>query len=324
MASNIRATTVPDSLPSLSSDDATLAAIGHLLRTLNAPTASIDTSMKRSQSAIEFEPVEIPSKMHVTNVLPPFVADTVSTTAVAPSPAEFTFAPLPGNTSDTEKLPKGPESEDSDDEYWLKEYAKRHRKRPGSSAARRLEKRLLVLKQVSAQRRNSAGAKEESTEEILQSLYRALATEESIGEALPSPNLRSQERSGPFEVAKEKLLPCETQSAPHPPTEIDAIPPDFTKELDREVEKVQPGPKKTLVGPSSAKTRRNKKKSRTEKPRARKPSAPRREKKTVGKEAKCKVMVTKVEKKPYTTQSGRMVKKTLKMEEVARCLLASF
>lgn len=319
-------TTVPDSLPSLSSDGAKLAAIGHLLCTLSAPTASIDTSMMRSQSAIELEPVETPSKMRVTNVLPLVGADTVSTTAVAPSPTEFTFATLSGNTSDTEKLPKGPESDDSDDEYWLKEYAKRHRKRPGSSAALRLEKRLLVLKEVSARRRNSAGAREESTEEILQSLYQALSAEKSRGEALSSPTLRSQERSGPFEVAIEKHLPGETHSATHPPTEIDAAFPELTKELDRKVEKqVQPGKKRNLAGPASAKARRNKKKARTEKPRARKPSAPRREKKTVGMEAKSKAMVTTVEKpKPYTTQSGRLVKKTHKMEEVARCLLVSF
>lgn len=254
------------------------------------------------------------------------MADTVSTTAVALSSAEFAFAPLSGNTSDTDKLPKGPESEDSDDEYWLKEYAKRHRKRLGSSAARRLEKRLVVLKQVSAQRRNSPGAKEESTEEILQTLYRALAAEESIGEALSSPTLHSQERSGSFEVAREKLLPFETHSAPHPPTTTEAFSPAFTKELDRQVEKqVQLSQKRTLAGSASAKNGRNEKKSRKEKPRARKPSAPRREKKTVGKEAKSKqVMVTKVEKKPYTTKSGRMVKKTLKMKEVARCFLASF
>lgn len=319
------AITASASLPSLSYDGAKIVAIGRLLRILNVSTASIDTSMKRSQSAIELEAVDTPAKMRFTNAWPPVVADTVSTTAVALSHAEVTFAPLSGNTSDTEKLPKGPESEDSDDEFWLKEYAKRHRTRPGSSGARRLEKRLLMLRQFNARRKSSPGATEESTEEILLSLYRALVTEQSMRETRSSPPLRSQERAGPSEVVREKPLPRETHSAPHPPTEIDAVSPEFTKKLDREVEKqFQPGQKRTLAGPASAKPRRNKKKTRTGKPTAKKPSAPRQEKKTVGMEAKSKMMVTKVEKKPYMTHSGRLVKKTLKMEEVARCFLASF
>lgn len=343
MASNNIAISDPASLPSLSSDGARLAAIGRLLRILNGSTPYTDTSIKGIQPAIELEAVETPAKMRLTNVWPRVVADTVSTTAVALSHAEATFTPLSGNTSDTEKLPKGSDSEDSDDEFWLKEYAKKHRKRPGSSAARQLEKRLLLLRQFNARRKSSPGATEESTEEILLSLYRALVTEEGIGEALSRPVLRSQERAGLSEVVREKLLPRETHSAPHPPTDIDAVSAEFTKELDREVEKqFQPGQKGTLPGPAPAKTRRNKKKTRTGKPTAKKPSAPRRGKKTVGMEtkskmmvtkvgkkavgveAKTKMMVTKVEKLPYKTNSGRVVKKTLKMEQVARCLLASF
>lgn len=321
-------TTVPASLRPLSSDGVRLAAIGRLLRSLNVPAASTDTSMKRSQSAIELQPVEMPSKMRVTNVLPPVVADTVSTSTIAPSTAEFTLAPLPGNNSDTEKHPKDPESEDSDEEFWLKEYAKRHRKKPGSPAALQLERRLLVLKQVNAQRRNSATAVEASTEEILQSLYRALVAEKSIEKALFSPTLRSEERSGPSEIGRETLLPRQTHSALHPQTGIDAVSPALTKELDSKVEKqVQPGKKRTLANPTSAKTRRNKKITGTGKPRASKPSAPRREKKTVSIKAKSKVMVTKVEKVervPYTTQAGRQVKRTRKMEEVAQHYLMSF
>lgn len=327
MASNIMATTVPASLRPLSSDGVTLAAIGRLLRSLNVPAASTDTSMKRSQSAIELEPVEMPSKMRVTNVLPPVVADTVSTSTIAPSTAEFTLAPLPGINLDTEKYPKDPESEDSDEEFWLKEYAKKHRKKPGSPAALQLEKRLLVLKQVNAQRRNSATAVEASTEEILQSLYRALVAEKSMEKALSSPTLRSEERSGPSEIGRETLLPRQTHSALHPQTGIDAVSPALTNELDSKVEKqVRPGKKRTLANPISAKTRRNKK-TGTGKPRARNPSAPRREKKTVSIKAKSKMMVTKVEKVekvPYTTQAGRQVKKTRKMEEVAQYYLVSF
>lgn len=262
--------------------------------------------------------------MRFPTVCPPVVADTVSNTAVTFPPAELTFATLSGNIPDSEKLLKGPESEESDDDYWLKEYVKRHRKKPGSSAARRLEKRLLVLKQVSARRKSSAGATEESTEEILLSLYRALVTEESIEEALSGPPLPSQERAGPSEATREKLFTRKNNSAPYPPTGIDDVFPEFTKELDREVEKqLQPGQKRTLAGPASAEIRRNEKKKRTGKPRVRKPKAPRREKKTVGLVAKSQVMASKVEKKPYLTHSGRLVKKTLKMEEVARCFLAS-
>lgn len=317
------AITVPASPPSLSSDGVSLAAIRSLLRILNVSTASTGTSMGRSRSAIEV--VEIPAKIPLTTVWSPVVADSVSATTVALPPVELTLAASSRNTSDTENTSKGPESVKNDDEYWLREYAKRHRKRPGSSAARRLERRLLVLQQISAKGKSSAAATEESTEEVLQSLYRALLTEESKGEALSGPPLPSQERAGPSETSSEKLFPHDIHSASYPPTGIDADSPEFTKELVREVEKgFQPCPKSTLSSPNSAEIRRNEKKNPTRKPRARKPSAPRREGETVGVEGKSKVMVAKVEKKPYVTHSGRLVKKTLKMEEAARCFLASF
>lgn len=325
MASNTMAITVPTSLPSLSSDGDRLAAVGSLLCILNVSTPRTDTSMKRSQSAIELEVVEILANMRFTTVRPTVVAHTASTTAVALPSAEFTFAALSGNTSDTEKLPKGPESEESDDEYWLKEYAKSHRKRPGSSAARRLEKRLLVLQQVSTRGRSSVGVTEESIEETLQSFYRALVAEKSTGEALSGPPLPYQERAGPSEASREKLFPHEHHSASHPPAGIDAVSPGFTKELHRKVEEqFQPCGKRTLAGPASAGSRQNKKKNGMGKPRARKLSVPRREMKTAGEKGKSKVMVAKVEKTPYVTHSGRLVKKTLKMENVARCFLASF
>lgn len=331
MVSNIMATTVPASLPPLSPDGVRLAAIGRLLRSLKVPTASTNPTMKWIQSAIELEPVELPSKMPVTNVLPPVVADTVSTSMIAPSIADFNLDPLSGNNSDTEKHLKEPESEDSDDEFWLKEYAKRHRKKAGSPGALQLEKRLQVLRQVNAQRRNSATAVEASTEEILQSLYQALVAEKSKEEALSSPTPRSEERSGPSEIGRDTLLPHQTHSAPHPPAGIDAVSPEFTKELDSKVEKqVQSGQKWTLADPASAKTRRNNKKTGAEKgkPRARKRSAPRLEKRAktvrIKEPVKSKVIVTKVGKVPYTTRLGRQVKKTRKMEEVAQHYLESF
>lgn len=258
------------------------------------------------------------------------MADTVSTPTIAPSTAEFALASRSGNNSDTENHSKEPESEDSDEEFWLKEYAKRHRKKAGSPGALQLEKRLEVLKQVNAQRRKSATAVEASTEETLQSLYRALVAEKSKEEALSSPTPRSEESSGPFEIGRETLLTRKTHCALHPPSGIDAASPEFTKELDSKVEKqVQPGKKRTLPDPTSAKTRRNNKKTGTGKgkPRARKPSAPQQEKKTktvrIKAPVKSKVMVTnveKVEKIPYTTRLGRQVKKTRKMEEVEQYL----
>lgn len=116
--------------------------------------------------------------------------------------------------------------------FWLKEYAESHRKRPGSSAARRLDKRLLVKQRQNARGKSSAAATEESTEDILQSLSRATVTKGGIGEALPGPPFPSQERAGSSEAAVEKPFTCE-HSAFYQQTAIDAAAQEFTKGLAR-------------------------------------------------------------------------------------------
>lgn len=312
MASKTMAITVPASLPPSSSDGSLFSAIGRLLRTLNAATASNDTSMRRSHSAIELEIAEILDGMSFGTASPHVVADTISATAVALPPAELNFAASSGNISDTEELSKAPESDESEDEFWLKAYAESHRKRPGSSAARRLEKRLLVLEQHSASRKRLAAATEESTEDILLSLSRVPRTEESIGEALPGPALP---RAGPSEAAAEKPPPCEN-SAFDPEIAVDALAPKAIKKLDCGGEKqFHTGQKRTLPSPASAETGRDKKKNCTRKPRARKPRQGKAEEVELKGEKNGEEMVAKVEKEPYVTQSGRRVKRTAKMGE---------
>lgn len=116
--------------------------------------------------------------------------------------------------------------------FWLKKYAESDRKRPGSSAAHRLDKRLLVKQRQNARRTSSAAATEESTEDILQSLSRATVTKGSIGEALPGPPFPSQERAGSSEAAVEKPFTCE-HSAFYQQTAIDAAAQEFAKGLAR-------------------------------------------------------------------------------------------
>lgn len=157
MASKTMPITVPAFLPPSSSDGAEFAAVGRLLRTLNAATASADTSKRRSRSATEREIAGILDRMRIATASPHVVTDTISATVFAFPPAEY-FATSSGNTSDPEKLSKSPESEEIKDEFWLKEYAESHRKRPGSSAVRRLDKRLLVLQRHNARRKSSAAA----------------------------------------------------------------------------------------------------------------------------------------------------------------------
>lgn len=148
--------------------------------------------------------------------------------------------------------------------FWLKEYAESHRKRPGSSAARRLDKRLLVKQRQNARRKSSAAATEDSTEDILQSL----ASNSEQGEHRRSPPgsafslsresriFRSRRRKA-FHMRAFSLLPANSHRCRRP---------GIRQGASKEEKQFQPGQKRTLPSPASAETGRNKKKNCTGKP----------------------------------------------------------